>query len=95
MKAKFRLPRGSREDATCREVMRVLQSYLDGQTDEVTAQRVARHLEKCRRCGLEASVYLEIKISLARRALPVEAVTAARLRAFGERLAAGERPDVP
>ncbi|WP_260859956.1 anti-sigma factor family protein [Streptomyces cupreus] len=67
------------------QVARVLQSYLDGETDEITARRVAAHLEDCRRCGLEVAVYREIKQSLIRHeALSDEAVV--RLRAFGETL---------
>ncbi|WP_374987044.1 zf-HC2 domain-containing protein [Streptomyces fradiae] len=50
------------------QVARVLQKYLDGETDEATARRVAVHLEDCRRCGLEASVHQEIRSAPARRA---------------------------
>lgn len=67
------------------QVAWVLQSYLDGETDEITARRVAAHLEDCRRCGLEVAVYQEIKQSLARHEAPAEDA-AARLRAFGETL---------
>ena len=75
----------------CMQVARILQAYLDGQADEVTARRVTAHLEDCRRCGLEAAVYREIKHSLSRReTLADEAV--ARLRVFGEALARGESP---
>lgn len=73
----------------CDEVARVLQSYLDGESDEVTARRVVAHMEDCRRCGLESSVYREIKTSLARRRPPApEAVE--RLRAFGASLRRGD-----
>ncbi|MDR3084368.1 MAG: zf-HC2 domain-containing protein [Streptomyces sp.] len=69
----------------CMRVARVLQSYVDGETDEVTARRVAVHLEDCRRCGLEAATFREIKNALARREhLNPAAVT--RLRGFGESL---------
>ncbi|MEW2634306.1 anti-sigma factor [Streptomyces sp. NPDC048389] len=67
------------------QVARVLQSYLDGETDEVTARRVAAHLEDCRRCGLEASVYQEIHNALARRTDP-DSAAVDRLRAFGTSL---------
>ncbi|MFP8904975.1 anti-sigma factor family protein [Streptomyces atacamensis] len=67
----------------CLQVARVLQAYLDGETDEITARRVAAHLEDCRRCGLEASVYREIKSALARREQP-DAGAVGRLRGFGE-----------
>lgn len=69
----------------CLQVARLLQSYLDGETDEVTARRVAAHLEDCRRCGLEASAYEEIRGALSRRGRP-DAQAVARLRAFGEAL---------
>ncbi|MGK5448618.1 anti-sigma factor family protein [Streptomyces radiopugnans] len=69
----------------CLQVARVLQAYLDGETDEITARRVAAHLEDCRRCGLEASVYREIKSALARHEQP-DAGAVHRLRVFGEAL---------
>lgn len=71
--------------AECVRVARVLQSYLDGETDEVTARRVAAHLEDCRRCGLEATTYRQVKEALARREAPDTEVVA-RLRDFGESL---------
>ncbi len=72
--------------ASCLEVRRALQSYLDGEVDEVTARRVARHLEACRRCGLEASTYAEIKRALGERSSEVPPDAVARLRQFAERL---------
>jgi len=87
VKPKARRFRGTKEMASCMQVMRALQSYLDGQTDEVTARRVANHLEACRRCGLEAATYREIKASLARTASPPELDAVERLRAFGASLA--------
>jgi anti-sigma factor RsiW len=86
MSAKARRLRGTKEMASCMQVMRVLQSYLDGHTDEVTARRVANHLDACRRCGLEAATYREIKASLARRAAPPDEAAVDRLRAFGAAL---------
>jgi anti-sigma factor RsiW len=69
----------------CMQVGRRLQRYLDGEIDEVTARRIMRHLEDCRRCGMEAAAYAAIKASLARRGeVPDETVE--RLREFGERL---------
>lgn len=60
MKAWIRRLRGDHE-ANCMQVRRVLQSYLDGEVDELTARRVGRHLEHCRRCGLNAETYEAIK----------------------------------
>lgn len=56
------------------------------QLPDVACTACMLHLEDCRRCGMEAAAYTEIKASLARRgeALPDDAV--ARLRSFGERL---------
>lgn len=71
----------------CLRTMHVLQRYLDGAVDDASAQRVAAHLEHCRRCGLEAEVYGEIKASLARGERPVDPDAVERLRRFGERLA--------
>lgn len=74
-------------EANCAEVARVLQSYLDGQVDDLTARRVRRHLEHCRRCGLESETYEAIKDAIARRTREVDADALERLRAFGKRLA--------
>ncbi|WP_107119967.1 anti-sigma factor family protein [Streptomyces regalis] len=69
----------------CMQVARVLQAYLDGETDEVTARRVAAHLEDCRRCGLEVETYRKIKDALTRRSEP-DAEAVERLRGFAEGL---------
>ncbi|WP_282689184.1 MULTISPECIES: anti-sigma factor [unclassified Streptomyces] len=69
----------------CLQVARVMQAYLDGETDEITARRAAAHLEDCRRCGLEVSVYQEIRNALARRAEP-DKQALQRLQAFGTSL---------
>ncbi|MFJ9012523.1 anti-sigma factor family protein [Streptomyces canus] len=70
---------------SCIQVARVLQAYLDGETDEVTAGPVAAHLEDCRRCGLEAGTYREIKSALTRLEQP-DAGAVERLRVFAEGL---------
>ncbi len=79
--------RGSMQGMTCEEVAKSLQSYLDGQVDDLTARRVHDHLEMCRRCGLEAETYLAIKEAVARREAPVERDVLERLEQFGQRLA--------
>ena len=78
---------GTRDMAGCMEVMRVLQSYLDGQTDEVTTRRVANHLDACRRCGLEATTYREIKAALTRTGAALDPSAVERLRSYAAGLA--------
>lgn len=73
----------------CMETMRVLQRHLDGVLDELTARRVADHLEECRRCGLEAEVYRQIKAALARQGRRTDPRTAERLERIAEQLARG------
>ncbi|MBA2769037.1 MAG: zf-HC2 domain-containing protein [Sporichthyaceae bacterium] len=77
---------GTKDMASCMQVARQLHAYLDGEIDDVTARRIARHLEVCRRCGLEASTYTEIKSALVRRGEPVPDEALERLRRFGEDL---------
>lgn len=93
MSGKPRRLRGTGEMASCMQAMRVLQSYLDGHTDEVTARKVSAHLDACRRCGLEAATYREIKAALARQASAPDRESLERLRAFGSALVSDPRPD--
>lgn len=71
--------------ANCREAATYLHAYLDGELDDRTRERVAAHLEVCRRCGLEAATYHALKRALVRRsAPPADALT--RLHQFAEQL---------
>lgn len=73
----------------CHRVAKVLQSYLDGETEPPTSSMVAAHLEVCRKCGLEANTYLAIKTALASTApevSPVDAEAVDRLRHFADGL---------
>lgn len=70
----------------CREAARLIQSYLDGQTSVADRSSVEQHLELCRRCGLEARTYAEIKAALARRCGPVDELSLLRLKQFGASL---------
>ncbi len=70
------------EMARCLRTSRVLQAYLDGETDGRSGGRVARHLEDCRRCGLQASTYQAIKQVLAGGGGTVDELALHRLRAF-------------
>jgi predicted anti-sigma-YlaC factor YlaD len=79
---------------TCAQVGEVLQQFLDGELDATTAPLVHDHLEMCRKCGLEASIYRDVKEALALQGdLPEDSVE--RLREFGERIARGDVPDEP
>lgn len=84
--------RGTPDVAGCLEVSKTLQAYLDGEIDDLSARRIRRHLEICRRCGLEAETYTEIKQAIARRGGTVPGDAVERLRDFGERVAGGELP---
>lgn len=84
------LLRRRRPDVDCREVGKVLQSYLDDDVEADFAAKIAAHLEACRDCGLEAETYRQIKTSLAAKMPEVDPAALERLRAFGDRLTAGE-----
>lgn len=75
--------------ASCREVARTLQHYLDGEVDPITARRTAGHLEVCRRCGMDAATYRELREALRRGLGALDPSAVARLRAFAEHLAQG------
>lgn len=78
---------GTPSIASCREVTRTLQSYLDGHAEQTSSRRIQAHLEMCRRCGLEAGTYTAIKSTLARRpSEDPDAQAVARLRDFAARL---------
>lgn len=79
----------TRRPMSCHEVGAVIQAFLDDETDEVAARRVASHLHDCVRCGMEAATYERIKSSVARSGPPLDPESVARLRRFGEQLAAG------
>jgi anti-sigma factor RsiW len=55
-----------RDMVECRRVKPLLQAYLDGEIDERDAVRVSTHLDACRRCGLAAETFRQIKASLSR-----------------------------
>lgn len=80
--------RGNGPAMDCEEVGRVLQQYLDSEVTVHTATQVAEHLEACRRCGLEAGVYRDLKTAIAHRSDPRED-SVARLREFGHTLSRG------
>lgn len=74
---------------SCRDVGDLLQRHLDAEVHGRLADQVAAHLEDCRRCGLEAAVYEEIKAALAREAVVLPDSAVMRLRGFAARLVDG------
>lgn len=73
-------------EASCRQVMRYLSAYLDGEVSLAMAARIGAHLDDCRRCGLDADVYLAIKHSLARADRDVDELAVHRLQDFADHL---------
>jgi predicted anti-sigma-YlaC factor YlaD len=80
------------EQLDCHAVGELLQQYLDHAIDEDRGRLIAAHLEDCRRCGLEAETYEQIKRTLATRRAEVPAESVERLREFGRGLIRGEEP---
>lgn len=70
----------------CLRTMQLIQQYLDGTLDDRPALRVADHLDACRRCGLEAEVFSQIKAALSRYDGDVDPGAMARLRDFANDL---------
>lgn len=83
------------EMARCFRTSRVLQRYLDGEADDLTAARVAEHLEECRRCGLHAQTYRAIKHALRAGTRDIDELALHRLRTFNRSLAQSESSGDP
>ena len=75
---------------SCRQLGKILQSFLDSELDEISTDKVAEHLEDCRRCGMAADEYLEIKASLGRDAPVSLEESLGRLVEFARRLTEDE-----
>lgn len=87
MKGLWRMIRSTDDVASCMEVLRKLDAYMDGQIpDERTARRIAAHLEVCGRCGLEAQTLADLKASLRRLTPRVDPPTLERLQRFAREL---------
>lgn len=71
-----------RDMLECRRVKPLLQSYLDGHLSPEEAVRVSTHLDACRRCGLAAETFRQIKAGLARLAEEPDKATVQRLERF-------------
>ncbi len=84
MRRPSRWPR--RRPMDCHQVAEVLQTYLDREIDAVTAVRISRHLEACRRCGMELHAYHQIKQALASHREHSDPEALSRLRDFSHQL---------
>lgn len=76
-----------RQGLNCRQVGRLLQTYLDGAVPDASAVLVANHLDDCRRCGLEVDIYRYLIRSLAQARGPENPGQLARLQDFADALA--------
>jgi anti-sigma factor RsiW len=76
-----------RDRMECMRVNPLLQAYLDGELDEDGAQRVSRHLDACRRCGLAAETFRDIKTAVSRLGDEPDREAVQRLRRFAAELA--------
>jgi hypothetical protein len=85
----FDIVQGVRDRIDCMRVRPLLQLWLDGELD-VQRERVAAHLEACRRCGLAASTYRSLKERLGGLGQPADPVEVARLETFIGMLATQE-----
>lgn len=81
------MPRLFKREMSCSEIMEVLQSYLDGETDASVARKVASHLRECKRCDTESGVYDRIRQSLGNREIEVDPQVMEALTEFGRNLA--------
>lgn len=73
--------------ASCIQVLRRLDAYLDGQVEDARmARRIAAHLDVCARCGMKAETIAELKGALRRLAPPADPQAVERLRAFARSL---------
>lgn len=75
---------------SCEEVLEVLQSYLDGETDTTTARHVSAHLAVCVDCEPESAVYSRIKTTLSLGGRDADPTILKRLEIFTHRISSGQ-----
>lgn len=83
---------GSSNAMSCLEAARLIDGYIDGEIDEATCAKIVYHLEICRECGMEAELYMQIKIAVGRHRTSVSAESLAKLREYARGLV-GEATD--
>lgn len=72
----------------CTRTLQRLEKYLDGEIDDITGEKITRHLEACDRCGLKAEAYRMVKQSLEKRRVDSAEndPMVARLQSFADEL---------
>lgn len=83
---------GLRDRIECRRVGPLLQPFLDGALNAPQRRQVIRHLEACRRCGLETATYAALIGRLHGIAETSDADAIARLESFVDALASDDAP---
>ena len=78
------------KDLSCSEVLEVLQSYLDGETDETTARYMSGHLTVCVDCEPESAIYRRIKSTIAFGGAEIDQTVLSRLEMFAQRVSTGQ-----
>lgn len=80
----------------CQAVGAVLQSYLDGELGSEDVEVVARHLEHCERCGIEAATVERVVHAIRRQRPDLDPAPIDRLSSFVDDLthdgSSGETP---
>ncbi len=78
------------KNLNCNEVLEVLQSYLDGETDETVARQVSGHLSLCVNCEPESVIYQRIKTTIAVGGSDIDETVLSRLEVFTQRVSTGQ-----
>ena len=78
---------------SCEQVAAVLQQYLDEELAAAEVPKVLKHLEACRDCGLEATMYTRIKESLVHHQESPDQDSMARIRNLAQELATNGIPE--
>lgn len=69
-------------DADCREVARVLQSFLDGELGPEDGETVAAHLAVCEHCNIESATIDAVRDTIRAQRPDLDVDDLSRLEAF-------------
>ena len=78
---------------SCTQVEAVLQQYLDEELEASQVPKVLKHLEACKDCGLEATMYARIKGSLITHQEAPDEESMSRIRELAQQLAENGIPE--